>query len=203
VDLRIHACKENAQEYNAAVVNFVDKDMPLDAEEAKLRCKIILNTATVAVGIATAADPLHVVGNVRIDNDTNATNKGCLRFNGTSNKLEFSHDCTTYAELGSGSGGGGGSLTCPSGFTKLESQGNVLGCMKNTHQGTGTCHQAIDTCWTTYGGRLPTYVEARIAFGPEALWTVSVGEWTGEASWNSNNSCGMLSSGIILLPSEY
>lgn len=62
----------------------------------------INNAATVAVGIATASDPLHVVGQFRIDNDTNTTNKGCIRFDGTGNKLQFSHDCTTFADMGGG-----------------------------------------------------------------------------------------------------
>lgn len=62
----------------------------------------------VGIGIGAPAAPLHVVGNVMIDNNTDGTNKGCIRFDGTNNKLQFSHDCTSFSDMGSGSGGGGG-----------------------------------------------------------------------------------------------
>lgn len=52
------------------------------------------------------ADKLHVVGRIRVDNDTDAVSNGCIQYNGTTNKLEFSHDCSTFQSIG-GSGGGG------------------------------------------------------------------------------------------------
>ncbi len=63
----------------------------------------------VGIGTTTAAieDKLHVAGGqIRIDNDTDNTNKGCIRYDGTGNKLQFSHDCSTYSDMGSGGGGG-------------------------------------------------------------------------------------------------
>ena len=65
----------------------------------------------IATGATTPNDQLHVVGQIRVDNDTNATNKGCIRFDGAGNKLQFSHDCSTFTDMGSGGGGSGGGLT--------------------------------------------------------------------------------------------
>ena len=44
-----------------------------------------------------ATDQLAIIGGeLMIDTDANATDKGCIRFNDTSDALEFSNDCTTY-----------------------------------------------------------------------------------------------------------
>ena len=44
-----------------------------------------------------AQDQLAIIGGeLMIDTDANATDKGCIRFNDTSDALEFSNDCTTY-----------------------------------------------------------------------------------------------------------
>ncbi|MBI4347064.1 MAG: tail fiber domain-containing protein [Elusimicrobia bacterium] len=60
----------------------------------------------VGIGTSSPDDKLHVVGQVRIDNDTNTTNKGCLRYNGGTNQLEWSNDCSTFQGFAASSGGG-------------------------------------------------------------------------------------------------
>ncbi|OGR57128.1 MAG: hypothetical protein A2X36_15070 [Elusimicrobia bacterium GWA2_69_24] len=64
--------------------------------------------ATGRVGLGTSApdDRLHVVGQVRIDDDTDTTDKGCLRYNGTANQLEYSNDCAAFQSFAASSGGG-------------------------------------------------------------------------------------------------
>ena len=47
-----------------------------------------------------ATDQLAIIGGeLMIDTDANATDKGCIRFNDTSDALEFSNDCTTYDSI--------------------------------------------------------------------------------------------------------
>lgn len=94
--------------------------------------------------------------------------------------------------------GGGSTFSCPSGFTKVEKLGEVLGCIKNTTEGSGTCSAAIANCWSSYGGRLPTYPEAYIAT-IDGIFSVSAtnGEWTGEAHYDNGNNtyaCGKIKS---------
>ena len=43
---------------------------------------------------------------LRIDNDSDNTNKGCFRYNGSSNQMEYSNDCTTFQGFSSSTGGG-------------------------------------------------------------------------------------------------
>lgn len=63
---------------------------------------IIDGAGNVGIGPHTSIDDrLHVTsGQIRIDNDTNTANKGCIRYDGTGNKIQFSHDCTTFADMG-------------------------------------------------------------------------------------------------------
>jgi hypothetical protein len=44
-------------------------------------------------------------GEFQIDNQSSTANKGCIRYNSDDTKLEFSHDCSAYAEFGASSGG--------------------------------------------------------------------------------------------------
>ncbi|HEX4922961.1 MAG TPA: hypothetical protein VFV50_02710, partial [Bdellovibrionales bacterium] len=60
----------------------------------------ILNNGATGIGTDTPLDRLHVEGQVRIDNDNDTTNKGCFRFDGATNRLQYSHDCATFADLG-------------------------------------------------------------------------------------------------------
>lgn len=43
---------------------------------------------------------------LRIDNDSDNTNKGCFRYNGSLNQMEYSNDCTTFQGFSSSTGGG-------------------------------------------------------------------------------------------------
>lgn len=63
-------------------------------------------SGNVGVGVATPADKLHVVGQLRLDNDPLAGLEGCFRYNGT--QLEFSNDCVTFQGFGAGGLGGTG-----------------------------------------------------------------------------------------------
>lgn len=60
---------------------------------------IVFETPNVGIGEPSPVDRLHVAGQIRIDNNNNTTNKGCIRYDGTGNKLQFSHDCTIFTEM--------------------------------------------------------------------------------------------------------
>jgi hypothetical protein len=53
-----------------------------------------------------ATDTFAIIGGeIMIDDDgTSAASKGCVRFDDTAGKLQFSHDCSTYSNLGDASG---------------------------------------------------------------------------------------------------
>ena len=83
----------------------------------------------------------------------------------------------------------------PTDFVSIESQGQQLGCMQNNTQGTDDCRDAFQDCWSTYGGRLPSYGEAYIAFNNYVL-TNEGNEWVDgaihdsgqlECSWIDNS----------------
>lgn len=55
----------------------------------------------------TASDKFAIIGGeFQIDNQSSTANKGCIRYNSSTTKLEYSHDCSggspTYAEFGAG-----------------------------------------------------------------------------------------------------
>jgi hypothetical protein len=60
----------------------------------------------VGIGTTGPADKLHLIGQLRLDNDTDPTNKGCFRYNGTLNQLEYSNDCVTFQGFSASTGGG-------------------------------------------------------------------------------------------------
>ena len=60
---------------------------------------VVFETPNVGIGENSPVDRLHVAGQIRIDNNNNTTNKGCIRFDGAGNKLQFSHDCATFADM--------------------------------------------------------------------------------------------------------
>jgi hypothetical protein len=63
------------------------------------------SSGNVGIGTTAPSDKLHIAGgSLRIDNDTNTTNKGCIRFDGTA--MQYSNDCTTYVNFASSTGGG-------------------------------------------------------------------------------------------------
>lgn len=91
--------------------------------------------------------------------DLSCTNGQIAKFNGTD------WEC---AADGGGSGGGG--LTCPIGFTKIENQGQTLGCIQNTEQSNSATFTVASTaCLAAHGGRLPSFSEIKSAFASYAL----------------------------------
>lgn len=61
---------------------------------------VFTSTGRLGIGTAAPGDALHVTGRIRVDDNTDAAKNGCIRFDDTANKLQFSHDCTTFADLG-------------------------------------------------------------------------------------------------------
>ena len=77
----------------------------------------ILHLATngrIGIGDFTSDDvdsSLHIrEGDIRLDGGA-ANQAGCLRFNDSTDMLQFSHDCSTFSDMGSGSGTPGGADT--------------------------------------------------------------------------------------------
>lgn len=50
-------------------------------------------------------------GRLQLDDDSTNTDKGCIRYNSATDKIQFSHDCTTFTDMGSGGSGSIDSLT--------------------------------------------------------------------------------------------
>ena len=98
-------------------------------------------------------------------------------------------NCVAQGSLGSG----GGSFSCPSGFTLLTKVGQSLGCIQNTANAATTCTAAIQNCWSTYGGRLPSYSESFI--GRAEGFTYASRSWTDTAG-NGNTCGGMETTGV-------
>lgn len=73
-------------------------------------------------------------------------------------------------------GKGQRNFTCPSGFTMIEAQGRQLGCMQDDEEGTGTWYASTNTCFTTYGGRLPSATEWYLAMNNYTLLN-ETGNW--------------------------
>ncbi|KKM87234.1 hypothetical protein LCGC14_1271010, partial [marine sediment metagenome] len=68
---------------------------------------LIVENGDVGIGTTGPSDLLHIAGGqLRIDNNTDPTNKGCFRYNGTSNELEYSNDCSSFQGFASSTGGG-------------------------------------------------------------------------------------------------
>lgn len=65
---------------------------------------------------------------------------------------------------GLGGGSGSGTTSCPSGFTKIESAGNALGCISTDRRKEAVYQDALSDCFLNYGGRFPSYYEAYTAF---------------------------------------
>jgi|GEM_PF-2900531 len=70
----------------------------------------ISQNGNVGINESSPSDKLHVAGQVRIDNDNDTANKGCIRYNGVANQLEYSNDCATFSAFGSGGPGVAGNL---------------------------------------------------------------------------------------------
>jgi hypothetical protein len=89
-------------------------------------------------------------------------------------------------------------VACPSGFTNVKAAGNQLGCMETAEHGTGTFWTAANTCFTTYGGRLPIYSEWYITMNNYALTDeIDDWEWQGHGDYYSQRACALAGSGSI------
>lgn len=60
---------------------------------------------------------------------------------------------------------------CPSNFTSVESQGTQLGCIQNDYEGGAAASwtTALNNCFSTYGGRLPTNLEFSLSYSQYSL----------------------------------
>lgn len=76
---------------------------------------------------------------------------------------------------------------CPAGFTNVKSGNNQLGCIQTAEHGVGTYRGGMETCFTNYGGRLPTAQEWYLAMNYYSL-TDETDDWelTGDLKDNNN-----------------
>ncbi|MCD8498208.1 MAG: tail fiber domain-containing protein [Alphaproteobacteria bacterium] len=89
-----------------------------------------------------------------------------------------------------GGGGSGSGFTCPAGFTKIESQGQTLGCMQTNENGSGVSWEtATNTCYTAHGGRLPSSSEWYIAMNNYTLTAENDdSEWNNDQTGDNEHS---------------
>lgn len=59
--------------------------------------------------------------NLRLDNDPGAGSAGCIQYDGTGGKLQYSHDCTSFSDFGASGGGGGTAI-----IDQIESSGMTI-----------------------------------------------------------------------------
>ena len=80
-------------------------------------------------------------------------------------------------------------VVCPAAFTNVKGGTPVkqLGCMETAEHGTGTWPVATNTCFTAYGGRLPTSSEWYITMNNFAL-TAETGNWEWLSDYSGNGS---------------
>jgi len=134
----------------------------------------IASSGLVGIGTTTPQSLLHVAGGIQLGDDTatcpGASNEklGTLRFNGGNLQV-----CKSSGWSGVGSSG---SASCPSGFTKITAQGQVLGCMQTNENAAAVWPTAANNCFTNYGGRLPTAAEWYVAAANYTL-TNETGNW--------------------------
>lgn len=94
------------------------------------------------------------------------------------------------------------SMWCPAGFTLITNQNNVIWCIQNTLRPQKNCYQAIMDCYDTYGGRLPSSSEIKIAtlrYTSQLTDELTQREWTnvGYIEWGSYR-CGWLRTDWVL-----
>jgi hypothetical protein len=83
-------------------------------------------------------------------------------------------DGTTQTTASAGS-------SCPAGFTLLTSHGQSLGCLQTNQQGSADFPTAANTCFSLFGGRLPSYSEMHVGFTNYTL-TNENGGWLDDGS---------------------
>jgi hypothetical protein len=91
------------------------------------------------------------------------------------------------------------STTCPSGFTSIESGTYQLGCIETNEHGSGlNWFDAENTCFSTYGGRLPFYHEWYLAMRNYNLSKETDNwEWMSEEDNATIRACGV--AGLTLI----
>jgi len=73
-------------------------------------------------------------------------------------------------------------VSCPSGFTEAVIGGRTLGCMETAEEGSNRWDTALQDCWNTYGGRLPTSNEWYVTmYGFSLTDETDDLEWFGDA----------------------
>ncbi len=90
---------------------------------------------------------------------------------------------------------------CPAGFTNIKAGNNQLGCMETAEHGSATWYVAVNTCFTTYGGRLPIYSEWYVAMNNYVLTDETDDfEWLGNSDhFGSGLGCGEAGQGGLTL----
>jgi hypothetical protein len=96
------------------------------------------------------------------------------RYDFTGHKMYYC-DGTNWVE----GGGSAASMTCPSGFTKMEAQGRTIGCIHTAAQAAATYINANLNCYNNFGGTLPTHSIRAIAQSSSLAITVAANEWVG------------------------
>ncbi|MGH1455934.1 MAG: tail fiber domain-containing protein [Alphaproteobacteria bacterium] len=93
-------------------MNANNGDLYLYSTESSSTAGILINGSTSNVGIGTGFDggadtvdsALHIEeGDLRLDGGA-ANEAGCLRFDDTTDKIQYSHDCTTFSDMGVATG---------------------------------------------------------------------------------------------------
>ncbi|MFH1742797.1 MAG: hypothetical protein ABIH23_27650 [bacterium] len=114
--------------------------------------------------------------------DVDLRDGGTIEGTLTVTTIKFSGDSTTQTSTTT-------VIICPSGFTKIAGgSGRVLGCMQTDEEGTGFWDDAVDDCWDTYGGGLPTLQQGFIARRNYALTNeTDDNEWYSDASATAVN----------------
>ena len=82
--------------------------------------------------------------------------------------------------------------TCISGFTSIQAQGRQLGCIETSEHTSSAWYTAYNLCFTTWGCRLPTMQEIKIAFANYALTDETDDtEWVGDVFWTGADQRAM------------
>jgi len=89
-------------------------------------------------------------------------------------------------------------VVCPAGFTNVKSGNEQLGCMQTAEEGTGTFWVAINDCFNTYGGRLPSVSEWHSTMNNYALTDeTDAYEWIDDIGYDGSPQGAVIGSGAL------